>query len=1392
MIIAKYTPCLSILLIVIILGSSTVVLSMEPHSGSVGLDETISIDSNGETTLAKSGELLVKLKVNDNRLINNFLTSHNITIVDSWDWLNIVRLQLPVGFSMKSAIESIMKSGLADYAQPNYIYSLNSRTLPNDPDFSDLWGLDNNGQTGGTPDADIDAPEAWNISRGNSQTVVAVIDSGVDYYHLDLIMNMWINQGEIPGNRIDDDHNGYVDDIYGIDAANNDSNPMDDNSHGTHCAGIIGASGNNSLGVVGVNWNVKIMALKFLGVSGSGYTSGAISCIAYAIKMKTDYGVNVRVLSCSWGGGSYDPALLEALKDAQSHDILVVCAAGNNGSNNDVTPFYPSSYRISNILSVAATDNTDSLAWYSNYGLNEVDVTAPGSSILSTTPNNKYDLKSGTSMATPYVAGLAVLLLSQNQSYSYDQLATKIMATSDRIAGLVGKVTTGGRINAFSALNETDASMHMMLISPLQSTGLPPTYHPGSQQTISVWIYSKIGGSITNANTTAAFSNGDATLILKDDGIYPDLIANDGRYAGNWTPCHGGDAVINITGVTLSGNVSLEVPCKVSMGSIIINGDSQFTLTNGVSSGNGTVSNPYIIANWSIDASAHDGILITNSTSYFIIRNCTVMNGADGGYSGISFVNVMKGIVEGSTLEGNANGIRLVNASNCSIYGSAFSSNDNGIFAINTSGLEIHQCNFMSNAAWGVFNNDADFPYSINATFCWWGAPEGPGGNGSGNNNNVTSNVEFTPWLSEPWSPQPPSVDAGSVHAPILITNNAQFTLANGVSSGIGTGLDPYIIENWVINASSSNGIDIRSTNAFFIIRNCTVNGLSSGNTGIYFYRVVNGKIQNSSISNAGYGIKLDESSNNTLIGCLVFNNNLSGIVLDYTSNNNTLMNNNADRNHEDGIIIFSSYNTLLNNTANSNDNNGIFLDLATNNILMNNTARDNSYSGLTLQDAAHNIIRDNLFCNHTLTGISVWQSSSSTFANNTILNNTVYSNNHGIILYSSYNNVTNNTASQNTYGVYFDNASHNILFANNIHNNSYGIFNYQSSNNTISRSNIFNNTQYGIFNDPTNDAQYLVNATHCWWGTPDGPSGIGSGSGDKVSENVLFDPWLTSSFSVPAQQLFLVVRGETGIFYRLYNYLTDTWEPWNSMNGITVDAPAATIFQGKLYVAVRGLYEDQIWVSSVNLTTGEQDSWLQLDGTTPSAPALVSDNDNLVLLVRGMTDIFYRFYNTTTSTWEPWIAFNGLTADAPTAAMFQGKLFLAVRGIVDDQVWVNSVNMTSGAQDGWTMLDGTIPSAAALASDQSQNLVLLVRGMTDIFYRFYNTTTSTWEPWQPLQGLTSDAPAAAIYNGMLYNAVRGVNYDQIWVRPVDMGTMTPGEWLLLDGSTPSAPALAS
>lgn len=387
-----------------------------------------------------NGEVLVKFKPGVlRRAISGVLDHAGLRIAKNYQEIGLLKCAIKGRRSVARAVEKCNDSRDILYAEPNYIY----RTMiePNDPRRRDMYGLTN-----------IDAPLAWDQTTGSEAIVVGVIDTGVDDEHEDLARNIWINQGEFgegrEANGIDDDDNGFVDDFMGWDFLNEDNDPFDDNDHGTHVSGTIGAVGNNELGVVGVNWTVSIMPLKFLDADGSGATDDAIEAIIYGVNM------GAKVLSNSWGGG-FSQALQDAVEFANDRGVLFVAAAGNESTNNDALPTYPASFAAENVISVAATTSGDNLSGFSNFGEETVDLGAPGSDILSTLANDRYGFFSGTSMATPHVSGAAALVIAQFPNISMRHLKIRLLGSVDDISNLNELVSTGGRLNVNNAFTES-------------------------------------------------------------------------------------------------------------------------------------------------------------------------------------------------------------------------------------------------------------------------------------------------------------------------------------------------------------------------------------------------------------------------------------------------------------------------------------------------------------------------------------------------------------------------------------------------------------------------------------------------------------------------------------------------------------------------------------------------------------------------------------------------------------------------------------------------------------------------------------------------------------------------------------------------------------------------
>ncbi|MEM7384631.1 MAG: S8 family serine peptidase, partial [Verrucomicrobiota bacterium] len=375
-----------------------------------------------------------------------------------------------------------LRNGFA-FAEPDYIVRASAR--PDDPFFSRLWGLAPETPLSGI-DADIDAIEAWEVLTDAPEVLVAVIDSGIRTTHRDLSPNLWRNPGELPGNGRDDDGNGIVDDIHGMNAITNTGSPTDENGHGTHVAGTIGAAGNNGRGVTGVAWDVQLMGLKFLGRSGGGATSSAIRAIDYARRH------GARVVNNSWGGAGFSRALLQAVERTLEADMLFVVAAGNDAADNDTEPSYPANYEVNNVISVASLTRLNTLSSFSNTGEERVHLGAPGSDIVSTwhTSDDAYQRLSGTSMAAPHVSGALALMAARFPDATALDLKNRLLAGTEPLGeahsttGLGGRVISGGRLNLERAITLTGSDA-----LPLLSEGLEDrTAAEGASVTLSVVV----------------------------------------------------------------------------------------------------------------------------------------------------------------------------------------------------------------------------------------------------------------------------------------------------------------------------------------------------------------------------------------------------------------------------------------------------------------------------------------------------------------------------------------------------------------------------------------------------------------------------------------------------------------------------------------------------------------------------------------------------------------------------------------------------------------------------------------------------------------------------------------------------------------------------------------
>ena len=459
-------------------------------------------------------------------------------------------VSLPSDEALLARIEALRASGIFDYAEPDYLVF--SDAVPNDSAFTNgtLWGLRNTGQSGGAAGVDIGAEAAWDVTKGSTNVIVAVIDTGIRLTHLDLAAQLWRNPGEIAGNGRDDDNNGYVDDVHGINAIANDGDPVDDVGHGTHVAGTIGAAANNGQPMVGVAWQVRLMACKFISDESDGLTSDAIECVNYAVAR------GARILNCSWGGDGYSRSLYDTLAAARSAGALVVASAGNDGIDNDFSPHYPSSYDLDNIISVAAINRQGGLAGFSNYGVTSVDLAAPGDSIYSTdnVSDTSYRTASGTSMAAPHVSGVAALVRAREPAIALADLRDRLLRTVVPAGSLASRVATGGRVHAHRALTMGPDGQLEIAIAPTDDELLTG----GRDLVVTVRVTDLTG--VRGATVSATVSTG-GTLVFRDDGIAPDVTADDADYTAVVAVPQGASQLV--LGVTASA------PAKVSVSETI-------------------------------------------------------------------------------------------------------------------------------------------------------------------------------------------------------------------------------------------------------------------------------------------------------------------------------------------------------------------------------------------------------------------------------------------------------------------------------------------------------------------------------------------------------------------------------------------------------------------------------------------------------------------------------------------------------------------------------------------------------------------------------------------------------------------------------------------------------
>jgi thermitase len=512
----------------------------------------------GEKIYSKQIQVRLSESENVNEFVHSVAVDQGVVLrlVDQINSRPIYLFEIDESEDPRLISEKIKENSRVLSASPNHLIEIEAF---NDPDFHWQWALSNRGQdVPGALAGKSKADAQWEKVESDSEdVVVAIVDTGIDYWHEDISVtevidgqrryvsgNMWVNPAEIPGNGVNEDNNGnqksgFIDDVFGYNFVGRNGDPMDDHGHGTHIAGVIGALQNNFKGIVGMNSRVKMMGVRFLGATGGGSDWGAQQAIYYVIDMKRRFPEKKFIMNCSWGGegrdsrnGDADDFLMQAFREADENGILSVIAAGNSGLSTRFFPFYPANYgeKIDSIISVAASNNVDQLASFSNYGFDSVHVAAPGVLIHSTLPGNQYAAWSGTSMAAPHVAGLAALVWSQNPEMSALDVKERILSTVDVLPQFKGLVSSGGRINVKRAL-AGDFNVRLEPIEESQEFQYRSIQHDGTQNVDLVETLSSDGASeiqvcFTEINLTNDF---DFIQVFGSDYRIRDIITGQWR-----------------------------------------------------------------------------------------------------------------------------------------------------------------------------------------------------------------------------------------------------------------------------------------------------------------------------------------------------------------------------------------------------------------------------------------------------------------------------------------------------------------------------------------------------------------------------------------------------------------------------------------------------------------------------------------------------------------------------------------------------------------------------------------------------------------------------------------------------------------------------------------------
>lgn len=813
--------------------------------------------------------------------------------------------------SVEDAVDTLSSRPEVLYAEPNYIVELaedkTSDTLPDDPGYDSLWGLEK-----------IQTPDAWNQTTGSEDVIIGVIDTGIDYHHEDLKGNMW---------ESDEGHHGY-------NAVNDSYYPLDGHGHGTHVAGTIGAVGDNEVGVVGVNWNVSLMALKMFDDGGSGTIGNAIACFEYVLQQKQE-GENVVATSNSWGGPGSSEMMYEIIEEHRNAGILMVSAAGNDGENNDQHPIYPASYDLTNVISVAATDEDDELASFSNYGENSVHVAAPGVGINSTWRNDRYEHASGTSMSTPHVSGLIGLLSSYHPTYTHNNLKNVVLSSGDKPHSLSNHLLTEGRINASNTIETSPEpeEPYLWMHRPTNMSEHSVTSETDIMVSLTDGVY-----PIQDAEVYVEFSTGEDKLYLEDDGSGSDE-PGDGYYTGTWVPSNFGLVELEITAHVDNWQDTRNVSV------FVFGGRSGISLHS---------SDENKIMNNQLSRKNRRAIDVQTSEKNEIIYNNISGNHGDGLYligshkNSIEFNKIRRNNGFGIyTIDSNYNDLHKNNVTDNIVGFYIYRSNENSIcsndiFFNEESGIQLNEFSTGNTIAENIISNNTVEGIYIESQ--------------SDNNTVLTNRL-------------------GNNYQPISVSESNNMTIQENILS------------------NNENGLRLEKSDNNFVYKN-KIEG--NQGKGIYMVNSDSNLIQNNNIlGNHWYGMDLYPGSSNTIEGNEISNNS-RGISINTGSYDNNVLNNEISFNSGHGIYISTDGHAIKGNTISQNGRYGMYLSRSDGNLIEGNELVSNIENSIYLWESDENVICCNTYADNKEYGVFIRDSERNWLYKNKFINNTDHAYDNG------------------------------------------------------------------------------------------------------------------------------------------------------------------------------------------------------------------------------------------------------------------------------------------------------------------------------------------------------------------------------------------------------------